>query len=122
MYEIEIKKSRFLAYVYSVSNENQIHNYYAQLYKEHKRCRHVCYAYRIKNNDGSMSEKGFDDGEPKNSAGLPLLNLLQLKNVENLAVFVVRYFGGKLLGRSKLPGAYIKAAKEEIETFLNTQK
>ncbi|MBN0919050.1 YigZ family protein [[Mycoplasma] gypis] len=114
MKEIEIKKSRFIAIKYNVKSENEVQQIYLQLKKEHKRSRHVCYAYRIFDN-GRWYEKGFDDGEPKNTAGLPLLTLLRNKEAQNIAVFVIRYFGGILLGRSKLPGAYIKSAKLELD-------
>ncbi|QJG66969.1 YigZ family protein [Mycoplasma phocoenae] len=117
MFEYEINKSRFIGIIYNVHTEDEVKEIIKKLWSENKRARHICFAYRLISN-GVFNEKGDDNGEPKGSAGLPLLNLLQLKKAENVLVVVIRYFGGKLLGRSRLPGAYIKAANGAYNKYL----
>ena len=81
------------------------------LQKEHKKARHIVYAYRI----GTKS-KSNDDGEPKGTAGRPLLELLHKKDLNNLVLFVVRYFGGTKLGAGRLLRTYVSAGVEVINT------
>ncbi|MCU4117370.1 YigZ family protein [Mycoplasma zalophi] len=118
MFELVIKKSQFIAFAYKVDSKNEIMKINEELWKLHPKARHICYAYVIFEN-GKWEEKGDDNGEPKGSAGTPLLNLLKLQKRENIAVFVIRYFGGILLGKNKLPGAYIKTASGALKILDN---
>lgn len=107
--EIEVKKSRFLAYIFPISSIDEFKKKLEEVKKEHYKAKHACYAYVIGNN-----KRGCDDAEPKGTAGLPLLNLLINNNLENVGIIVVRYFGGTLLGASNLARTYLKAGEEVL--------
>lgn len=103
----EIKKSKFYAFNYDVDSIEEINNILIQLKKEHKKAKHIVYAYKI---DGQ--EKKFDDGEPSGTAGLPLYNIINKKNLNHTLIVVVRYFGGIKLGAGGLLRAYNTAGSE----------
>lgn len=105
----EIKKSKFIAYLYNVSSKEEVKKIYQDLKIEHKKARHIVYAY-LTNNNRTESGGYSDDREPKGTAGLPLFNLLKNKKISNKAIFIVRYFGGIKLGASNLLRAYITSA------------
>lgn len=107
---ITVKKSKFIAYYYEILDISCIPNLYDGLKKEHKKARHIPYAYKCGNNI-----KKSDDKEPKNTSGLPILNIIEKNNLDNCAIFVVRYFGGTLLGAGGLYRAYQNSAKEVIK-------
>ena len=107
-YELIINKSRFIAYKLDLTNLEQVKNTLHELKKEHKKARHICYAYVFKGD--VVSEKCSDDGEPGGTAGYPILNVIKKKNLNNVMVAVVRYFGGIKLGAGGLTRAYTKAA------------
>jgi len=102
----EIKKSEFLTYLYPVSNPDEVKAHLEDLRKEHKSATHVCYACIL---TSPNMEKCSDDGEPDGTAGKPLLELLKKKNLENVLLVVVRYFGGIKLGAGGLIRAYTRA-------------
>ena len=79
------------------------------LRKEHKKATHICWACRLKT---PFYEKAVDDGEPGGSAGRPILPVLHKKDVSNVCVFVVRYFGDIKLGAGGLVRAYAKVTSE----------
>lgn len=106
-FELEINKSRFLAYKLELNSTEQVKPFIENLKKEHKKARHFCYAY-VFNKEG-VSEKCSDDGEPGGTAGYPILNVIKKKNLTNVLVVVVRYFGGIKLGAGGLTRAYTKA-------------
>ncbi len=106
-FELEINKSRFIAYKLELSSLDIVKPFLEQLKKEHKKARHVCYAYVY--NREVISEKCSDDGEPGGTAGYPILNVIKKKNLTNVLVAVVRYFGGIKLGAGGLTRAYTKA-------------
>ena len=112
-YELEINKSRFLAYRLELENLEQVKPILEKLKKEHKKARHVCYAYVF--NKDMVSEKCSDDGEPGGTAGYPILNVIKKKNLTNVLVAVVRYFGGIKLGAGGLTRAYTKACAGVLE-------
>ena len=99
--EIIINKSRFITYLYKVFIKEEFINYYNKLKDEYKDATHICYAYII-NNEIKFS----DDKEPNGSAGLPIYNVLKNNNLNYIACFVIRYFGGIKLGGSGLVRAY----------------
>lgn len=105
-----IKKSKFIPKVYEVKSEDEVLKIIKNLKKEHKKARHFCYAYKI----GSLEKKN-DDNEPRGTAGIPILNMIKLKNEDNILVVVIRYFGGIKLGSGPLLRAYHKAAGMGID-------
>jgi uncharacterized YigZ family protein len=107
------KGSKFLSYLYFITDEEQVKAIIAQLKKEHHSARHHCYAYRI----GFRGEKYRmnDDGEPSGTAGKPIYGQLLSHNLTNILVVVVRYFGGTLLGVSGLINAYKNATIDVIQ-------
>ncbi len=109
-YTYEVKKSKFIAYYYEISSVEEAKNVLETLKKEHKKARHIPYAYKT-NNTASKS----DDKEPTNTAGLPLYNLIEKKNLDNILIAVVRYFGGTKLGAGNLLRAYLESAIKAIE-------
>ena len=101
--------SKFLGYAYPVTSDQDIKNIVAGLKKEHPKANHHCWAMRW-STDRSVFKLN-DDGEPSGTAGRPILNTLLSKNITNVVVVVVRYFGGTLLGVPGLINAY-KSATE----------
>lgn len=106
--EIEIKKSKFIAYLFELESLDEAKQAIESLKKEHKKANHVCYAYVY--NREVVAEKCSDDGEPKGTAGYPILNVIKMKKFNNVMVAVVRYFGGIKLGAGGLTRAYTKSA------------
>lgn len=107
--QIDVMKSKFIAYLVPLTNEEDFKPLLAALRKEHKKAKHIVYAYRV-----DMKSKSSDDGEPKGTAGHPLLDLLHKKDINNVALLVVRYFGGTLLGASRLLRTYLQAGIDVI--------
>ena len=106
--ELIINKSRFIAYKFDLESLDQAKQAIDMLKKEHKKANHVCFAYVY--NKEVVAEKCSDDGEPKGTAGYPILNVLKKKKLNNVLVAVVRYFGGIKLGAGGLTRAYTKSA------------
>ena len=104
---VEIKKSKFIGLYYEVNDVEEVNNILESLKKEHKKARHMPYAYKI----GSIAKK-TDDKEPSNTAGLPIYNIIERKELNNVLIVVVRYFGGIKLGAGGLLRAYSQAANE----------
>ncbi|MGZ3898736.1 MAG: IMPACT family protein [Bacteroidia bacterium] len=100
--------SKFIAFAYPVSAEQEIKEHLSALQKEHPSANHHCYAWRLGPN--AQAYRANDDGEPSNSAGKPILGQIQAKDLTNILIVVVRYFGGTLLGVSGLINAYKEAA------------
>jgi len=114
----EIKKSKFIAYITPISNFKPLRD---KLRIEHPKARHIVYAYRELNEFEQIIENSSDDGEPKGSSGVPVLNVLRGEDFINVAILVVRYFGGIKLGIGGLVRAYTASAKlvlEESNSFL----
>ena len=107
---IEVMKSKFIAYLIPLKNEEDFKPILANLRKEHKKARHIVYAYRV-----GMKSKSCDDGEPKGTAGHPLLELLYKKDLTDVALLVVRYFGGTLLGAGRLLRTYLQAGINAVD-------
>ena len=109
-YTLEIKKSKFIAYYYEVHNKDEVEEILSNLKKEHKKARHIPYAYKIDN-----IIKKSDDKEPSNTAGTPIYNIIMQNDLNNVFIAVVRYFGGRLLGAGLLTRSYLNATKEAIK-------
>ncbi len=107
--EIVEKKSRFIANVFPVENEEDAAKIIGETKKKYWDARHNCYAYIIGEN--LRISKCSDDGEPSGTAGKPILEVLSGAGVCNVLVIVTRYFGGTLLGTGGLVRAYSGAAK-----------
>jgi len=107
--EIIINKSRFICLTYNVSDINEVDYKLQEVKIKYKDATHYCYAYIV----GGM-EKANDDGEPSGTAGVPILNVLQKEQLQNVLCIVVRYFGGIKLGTGGLVRAYSKACKEGL--------
>lgn len=110
--EIEEKKSRFIANVKKIQNEEEALEYLAQMRKKYWDARHNCFAYVA--GDNHQLQRCSDDGEPAGTAGRPMLDVLLRENVHNCIVVVTRYFGGTLLGTGGLVRAYQKATQEGL--------
>lgn len=106
----EIKKSKFIGYLYELDDETEVKNILEDLEKNNKKARHIPYAYIYKS-----SAKKTDDKEPNGTAGNPIYNVLQRENLDHHLIAVVRYFGGVKLGAGPLLRAYSKAANSLIE-------
>ena len=113
MHELIVKKSRFISYAAAADSEEAAKTYIADISRQHKKARHVAYAYVT-----PSATRHSDAGEPSGTAGLPLSNSIQRRNMENTVVVVVRYFGGVLLGKGGLIRAYGKAAGLALEALL----
>lgn len=111
--EIEEKKSRFIAHVYSVSSEEEAEKYINAVKKKYWDARHNCYAYVIGEN--SQIQRFSDDGEPQGTAGKPILDIISTSGLVNCLIIVTRYFGGVLLGTGGLIRAYQASSKAGLE-------
>ncbi len=109
----EIKRSKFIAYITPISNFKSLRE---ELRESHPKARHIVYAYRELNEFEQIVENSSDDGEPKGSSGVPVLNVLRGEDFINVAILVVRYFGGIKLGIGGLVRAYSTSAKLVIES------
>lgn len=107
------RKSKFYGYCFPVTNEDEVKEYIEGLKKEYPTANHVCYAWQM--GIESLSYRANDDGEPNNSAGMPIYGQLQSFDVTNTLVAVVRVFGGTKLGVGGLISAYKEAAKLALE-------
>jgi uncharacterized YigZ family protein len=112
--------SKFLGFAYPISSDNDIKGIVAKLKAEHPKANHHCWAMRL-GTDRSVYRVN-DDGEPSGTAGRPILNILLSKDVTNILVVVVRYFGGTLLGVPGLINAYKVATEEALKLATIIQK
>lgn len=111
--EIVIERSRFLGYARMVETPGDAQQYIKTIKQKHSDARHVVYAYRLFGNS-----KSTDDGEPSGTAGRPILEYLGHKDIYNVVMVVVRYFGGIKLGTGGLVRAYTNSAVETLRDNL----
>ena len=111
--EFKDRGSRFLAYAFPIQSADDFKKRLKALKEEHPKAVHHCFAYRL-GTDGT-NFRSNDDGEPSGSAGKPILGLLDSKHLTNVAVVVVRYFGGTLLGVPGLINAYKTATSLALQ-------
>ena len=109
--EFTEKRSRFIAQVAPVKNEDEALAFLAAVRANHREARHNVYAYICRENNISRYS---DDGEPSGTAGLPIMNVLTRQGLTDVCVVVTRYFGGILLGAGGLARAYGKSAADGI--------
>lgn len=110
--EIVEKKSRFIATIIPIQNEEEAISFIEAMKKQYWDARHNCSAYVLGENH--EIQRCSDDGEPSKTAGRPMLDVLLLEDIHNVCVVVTRYFGGTLLGTGGLVRAYQSATKEGL--------
>lgn len=118
--EFVMKKSKFIATVNPAQTEEEAQAFIEQLKKKYWDATHNCYAYIIDTKNPIM--RCSDDGEPSQTAGKPMLDVLVAKELTNLVVVVTRYFGGTLLGTGGLVKAYQSATIEGLDNSLIIKK
>ena len=118
--EIVEKKSRFIATVRPVSSEEEAAAFIAEMKKKYWDAKHNCSAFVI--GDHQELTRCSDDGEPAQTAGRPMLDVLLREEIHNTAVVVTRYFGGVLLGTGGLVRAYQKAVQEGLANSIVIEK
>jgi uncharacterized YigZ family protein len=106
--EFKEKGSKFIAYALPFTNIDNLKPYLEIIKAKNPKARHFCFAYKI--GIGNDNFRTNDDGEPAGSAGKPILNAILSKNISDILIVVVRYFGGTLLGVSGLINAYKSAS------------
>ncbi|MBQ9690664.1 MAG: YigZ family protein [Eggerthellaceae bacterium] len=114
--EYVVKKSRFIAQLAPIHDEEDAFNFIHSVKAEHRMARHNVHAFIVQQPQGNQRIRFSDDGEPAKTAGLPILNVLQGFNMVNVCCVVTRYFGGTLLGTGGLMRAYSTAARNAIES------
>lgn len=114
------KRSKFLAFAIPVTTIEQVKEQVDAYQKKYYDARHVCYAYRL--GERGEQERSNDNGEPSGTAGKPILGQIHSKELTNVLVIVVRYFGGVKLGTSGLIVAYRLAAAEALEAVPHIEK
>lgn len=107
------RNSKFFGYAFPVTSEEEIKEHLEELKKKHHSARHWCYAWQLGKSD--FRYRANDDGEPSNSAGMPIYGQIQSFEVTNVFIVVVRYFGGVKLGVGGLINAYKTAAQMALE-------
>ena len=114
------KNSKFYGFAFPIQSENEVKQHIEILKKKHHAARHWCYAYQL--GTEVLSFRANDDGEPSNSAGMPIYGQIQSFDVTNVLIIVVRYFGGVKLGVPGLINAYKNAAQLALETSKIVEK
>ncbi|MDT0648123.1 YigZ family protein [Zunongwangia sp. F260] len=107
------RNSKFFGYAFPVKTEEEINIHLEELKTKHHKARHWCYAWQLGKED--FHYRANDDGEPSNSAGMPIYGQIQSFEVTNILIVVVRYFGGVKLGVGGLINAYKTAAQMALE-------
>lgn len=105
---LEIKKSKFIGLLYEVNSTSEVESILNDLSKEHKKARHIVYAYKI-----GGQEKNYSDKEPSGTTR-GLLDIIHMKNLDNSLIVVIRYFGGILLGSGPLTRTYTKVSADLV--------
>jgi len=113
-YLLKEKQSKFYGYAFPIAGIESVKSSLDSLKKTHYSARHFCYAYQI--GKQSIVYRVNDDGEPRNSAGIPIYGQIQSFDLTNVLIVVVRYFGGTKLGVGGLVSAYKECAKLTIES------
>lgn len=109
------KNSKFFSYAFPIKNEEDVKFYIEEVKKQHNNARHWCYAYQLGTEPEKIYYRANDDGEPSNTAGMPIYGQIQSFGVTNILVIVVRYFGGIKLGVGGLITAYRTSAQFALE-------
>lgn len=118
--EFKDRGSKFLAYAFPIQSAEDFKKKLKELKEEHPKAAHHCFAYRIGTDVNNF--RAGDDGEPSGSAGKPILGQIDSKDLTNVAVVVVRYFGGTLLGVPGLINAYKTSTSLALQLTAIVQK
>jgi uncharacterized YigZ family protein len=108
--ELKVNDSKFIGHVFHVLTKHQAESVYSNIKRKFHDATHNCFAYRISTDEYRYS----DDGEPSGTAGLPIYNVLEKKNLSQTIIIVTRYFGGTKLGTGGLIRAYSDAALDVL--------
>ncbi|MFS4457093.1 IMPACT family protein [Maribacter sp. 2304DJ31-5] len=114
------RKSKFFGYAFPIESEEAVKDHIDRLRKQHPTANHVCYAWQI--GTSTISYRANDDGEPNNSAGMPIYGQIQSFQLTNILVAIVRIFGGTKLGVGGLINAYRNAAKMVLESSTTVER
>ncbi|REG85927.1 IMPACT family protein [Winogradskyella sediminis] len=114
------KNSKFYGFTFPVTNEDQIKQHIEDVRKTHYAARHWCYAYQL--GTENIKYRANDDGEPSNSAGMPIYGQIQSFGLTNVLIIVVRYYGGVKLGVGGLINAYRTGAQLALEASYIIEK
>ncbi|MGK0412118.1 MAG: putative YigZ family protein [Polaribacter sp.] len=114
------RNSKFFGYAFPVLNEEDVKDFLDDLKKKHHTARHFCYAYQLGVEE--IKYRANDDGEPNNSAGMPIYGQIQSFEVTNILIVSVRYFGGTKLGVGGLIHAYKTSAQITLEASAIVEK
>lgn len=118
--ETEIKKSRFITYLHKTFDEQDAKNYILKIKKEHPNANHHCYAFLI--GEHNEIQRNNDDGEPGGTAGLPMMECLLHRHMQDILAVTVRYFGGIKLGAGGLIRAYSGSVANALNEAAITKK
>jgi uncharacterized YigZ family protein len=118
--EFKDRGSKFIAYAFLIADVNDFKEKLAALKKEHPKAVHHCFAYRL--GLEGVNFRVSDDGEPSGTAGRPILGQIDSKQITNVLIVVVRYFGGTLLGVPGLINAYKSATALSLQLTAIVQK
>ena len=113
-FEESIKKSRFISVIFPCTSDQVVLPQLKTLHAEHPHASHIAFAYRIKTHEGIIY-RFHDAGEPTGTAGKPIFQYIEGKDIINVLIVVIRYFGGVKLGAGGLTRAYGHMAKQVIE-------
>lgn len=113
----KVKNSNFISYCYKLTHITDVNNIIENLNNLHPQAKHICYSYRLVEND-LIKEYYYESTEPHGTSGMQIFNILTRYNIVNCLIVVVRYFGGTKLGIGLLSRSYISAAKNVIENNL----
>ena len=108
------KNSKFFGYAFPIQSEAEVKSLIETLKKQHPNAGHFCYAYQL--GTDTISYRANDDGEPSNSAGIPIYGQIQSFSVSNILIVVVRIYGGVKLGVGGLISAYKTTAQLVLES------
>lgn len=109
------KNSKFYGYAFPIQNEEEVKQHLEDLKKQHHTAGHFCYAYQFGTDEKNLSYRANDDGEPNNSAGMPIYGQIQSYDVTNILIVVLRYYGGVKLGVGGLINAYRTGAQMALD-------
>lgn len=119
--EIVEKKSKFIANIFYIESVCEAEEKIKDIKRNNFDARHNCYAFSVYTKEGIIN-RFSDDGEPSGTAGAPMLNILNSKQLTNVLVVVTRYFGGILLGTGGLVRAYTGAMQEALKDIIEIEK
>jgi len=109
------RNSKFFGYAFPIKSEEEANQHLEDLKSKHHKARHWCYAWQLGKEEENYHYRANDDGEPSNSAGMPIYGQIQSFDVTNILIVVVRYFGIVKLGVGGLINAYKTAAQMALE-------